>query len=122
MIVEMGKEYRLADGRKYRLFCVDGGRCYPVLGAYWDEGAQEWLSICHTSDGRYLRNEESSLDDLVSTVPRIKGEFWVVHFLGGPLCKTFQTQQEAQMWAGASKNVIAITHHTYDCEEGEGLK
>ena len=25
MIVEMGKEYRLANGTPYRLFCTDGG-------------------------------------------------------------------------------------------------
>ena len=117
MIVEMGKEYRLKNGDYYRLLCVDAGGTAPVVGlVYYNSGL---VTYRHRLNGTSSVNPDF---DLVEVKPRIKGEFWVVHFLGGPSCKTFQTQQEAQMWAGASKNVIAITHHTYDGEEGEGLK
>lgn len=125
MIVEMGKEYRLANGDAYRMLCTDGGGMTPIIGAYFELKRQVWIAIRHRQDGSHY--DDTALN-LVEVKPRIKGEFWVVHFLGGPSCKTLQTQQEAQMWArarmwaGASKNAIAITHHTYDCEEGEGLK
>lgn len=74
MIVEMGKEYRLASGALYRLFCVDGGGNYPVLGAYLDPRDNLWTHIAHKSNGSSNMSQDTY--DLVEMKPRIKGEFW----------------------------------------------
>lgn len=114
MIVEMGKEYRLASGALYRLFCVDGGGNYPVLGAYLDPRDNLWTHIAHKSNGSSNMSQDTY--DLVEVKPRIKGEFWVTHY--GDKSGLMYNNKPEKPVVGA----IAITHHTYDCEEGEGLK
>lgn len=114
MIVEMGKEYRLANGDAYRMLCTDGGGMTPIIGAYFELKRQVWIAIRHRQDGSHY--DDTALN-LVEVKPRIKGEFWVVHFDGGGFL-TYSEKPETSNRTG----VIAITHHTYDCEEGEGLK
>ena len=116
MIVEMGKEYRLANGAEYRLFCMDAGGDFPVLGARFVEDKNLWLQVSHQIDGKFERTQGDNAFDLVEVKPRIKGEFWVIHY--GDKSGLMYNNKPEKPVVGA----IAITHHTYDCEEGEGLK
>ena len=120
MIVEMGKKYRLASGALYRLFCVDGGGNYPVLGAYLDPRDNLWTHIAHKSNGSSNMSQDTY--DLVEVKPRIKGEFWVVHRANGHKNWCMDYDHAERLIGIWEDNVIAITHHTYDCEEGVGLK
>ena len=118
MIVEMGKEYRLASGALYRLFCVDGGGNYPVLGAYLDPRDNLWTHIAHKSNGSSNMSQDTY--DLVEVKPRIKGEFWLAHLSREHVVAL--TEYPCATHTVWNVEPIAITHHTYDCEEGEGLK
>ncbi len=118
MIVEVGKEYRLANGTPYRLFCTDGGGNCPVMGAYYNAVLKEWIQTSHYMNGS-IYNDGSGFD-LVEVKPRIKGEFWLAHLSREQVVAL--TEYPCATHTVWNVEPIAITHHTYDCEEGEGLK
>ena len=76
-MIEMGKEYRLANGDKYRLLATDGGGNYPVVGLI--EGRGEHGIIRHTADGRLYAGSSPSFSeyDLVEVKPKFRLERWV---------------------------------------------
>ena len=114
MIVEMGKEYRLANGNEFRLLCTDAGGQHPVVGLVIDGG--EWVTTRRRADGTSAINTKF---DLAEVKPRIKGEFWVVHYNDGDKCLI---TSDIDAGGYVQQGILAITYHTYDCEEGEGLK
>ena len=115
MIVEMGKEYRLANGNEFRLLCTDAGGNHPVVGLVIDGG--EWVTTRRRADGTSAINTNF---DLIEIKPRIKGEFWLAHLSREQVVAL--TEYPCATHTVWNVEPIAITHHTYDCEEGEGLK
>lgn len=120
MIVEMGKEYRLANGSDYRLFCTDAGGGLPVLGARYNKDTKNWVPVSHRADGQYHVDGTGHSYDLVEVKPRINGEFWLAHLSREQVVAL--TEYPCATHTVWNVEPIAITHHTYDCEEGEGLK
>ena len=113
MIVEMGKEYRIEGAEHYRLLAIDGGGECPVIGMVKFTGNDLWKITRHTISGSH---HGDAFGKLVEVKPRIKGEFWIAHYDDGSrLMLSDNTRCH-------DNGVVAITHHTYDCEEGEGLK
>ena len=119
MIVEMGKEYRIEGAEQYRLLAVDSGGECPVIGMVKFIGNDLWRLTRHTISGCSFGDGFGSL---VEVKPRIKGEFWVVHRANGHKNWCVDYDHAERLIGIWEDNVIAITHHTYDCEEGEGLK
>jgi len=115
MIVEMGKEYRLKNGDYYRLLCVDAGGTAPVVGLVYDISGL--VAYRHRLNGTSSVNPDF---DLVEVKPRIKGEFWLAHLSREHVVAL--TEYPCATHTVWNVEPIAITHHTYDCEEGEGLK
>jgi hypothetical protein len=50
MRVEMGKKYKLADGKDYVLLTTSMPSPYPVVGYYLDKRGIGW-NIVHTAEG-----------------------------------------------------------------------
>jgi hypothetical protein len=61
MKIEMGKKYRTRDGKKVRIYAVDGVGDYCVQGAYFGSpqyGPSGWYVINWKSDGKFVEHEE----------------------------------------------------------------
>jgi len=70
--VTMGKTYTTADGREVRVFALDGGSDYPVLGAIrHDNGC--WVSARWTVNGLFFNDSCNHPSSLVEAAPRIAG-------------------------------------------------
>lgn len=113
MIVEMGKEYRTEAGECARVIAMDGGGEFPVVALIGNDGEVKSVRFFK------INGKSASYNcGLVEVKPRIKGEFWVAHYDDGVRRHLYDGNPKCL----AKSGVIAITHHTYDCEEGEGLK
>lgn len=62
-MIDLNKKYQTRDGREVRLFMVDGGGEYPIVGAYKDGKADKWTPDNWASDGRWLTDHSDT--DLV---------------------------------------------------------
>jgi hypothetical protein len=70
----MDKQYRTRDGRKVRIYAVDGSSNLPIHGAIkFDNG---WKSSCWNPNGLHFTGC-SNLNDLIEVKPRIQREYWV---------------------------------------------
>ena len=69
--------------------------------------------------GAIMADDKIKVQLRVEIKTRIKGEFWLVHYDDGD-----KILVDGNLVVGdyIQDGVIAITHHTYDGEEGEGLK
>lgn len=82
MKIEVGKTYRTRDGRKVRIYAVDGDSGRPIHGATYSHG--EWYAACWTNDGRFYANE--CAEDIIGewTEPRPRLLAW--KHRNGTLC------------------------------------
>ena len=117
-MIEIGKEYRLANGWRYRLGIVDGGGDYPVKG--WFESPQtpnEWEAISHTANGKFEAGFANSRD-LVEVRPRKTREVWLNIYKDGSL-GVHATRDGAVVAGGSHPEARKLI--TIEYEVGEGL-
>lgn len=64
MTWEPGKEYRTRDGRRARVYALDGGGAHPMHGAVYNHGSGAWEPTSWMSCGGYLhaKNDISPRD------------------------------------------------------------
>ena len=67
-MIDMNKKYKTRDGRKVRIYAVDGGGDYPVHGAIKEEGV--WLFESWASDGQYSFCQGITDSDLIEKKPK----------------------------------------------------
>lgn len=65
LIIEVGKHYQTRDGRKARIYALDGCAPHVVHGAILDEEGWESYSGWMTS-GKYFGEDDSSPRDLIA--------------------------------------------------------
>jgi len=115
MIVEMGKEYVTESGKPARVIAMDGGGEFPIVALIGNDDAVKSVRFFK------INGKSASYNcDLVEVKPRIKGEFWLAHLSREQVVAL--TEYPCATHTVWNVEPIAITHHTYDCEEGEGLK
>lgn len=69
MTWEINKLYRTRDGRKARIYGLDGGGDYPILGALWEPETNMWRQERWRADGRcYVDTSET---DLIPPTPAV---------------------------------------------------
>jgi hypothetical protein len=118
-MIEIGKEYRLANGWEYRLCMTDASSGYPVRGFYKRHDGH-WAAIGHTADGK---TDEHGFN-LVEVRPRKTREVWVNIYpeKGRPVASVFgfATEELAHQIDGGhfleARKLITIEY-----EVGEGL-
>ena len=64
MKIEMDKQYTTRDGKKVKIFMLDGGGSQPVIGVISDDGLS-WQARCWNLEGLYKYNLDYSDNDLV---------------------------------------------------------
>jgi hypothetical protein len=64
MQIEVGKYYRTRDGRKARIYAVDGSGNAAIHGAVHHDG--KWSTACWLSDGYYYDAKVPQSLDLIS--------------------------------------------------------
>ena len=74
-MISLDKQYKTRDGREVRVFMVDGGGEWPILGAYKDQDA--WYCNEWTSKGTHNYTGTTNGYDLIEVVP--EKEVWLVH-------------------------------------------
>jgi len=115
-MIDINKTYRTRCGHQVRIYATDGAGCYPIHGAYCEDG--EWIVATWAIEGQNsLRNKETQFD-LIEVKPRIVREAWCNVYHAGEFL--YGTREEAD--SNASYNRIACVKITIDCEEGEGLE
>ena len=72
-MISLDKQYKTRDGCEARVFMLDAGGSYPVLGAIKASG-EMWSSCSWTSEGASVSGDERG-DDLIEVVP--EEELWV---------------------------------------------
>lgn len=123
MMIEIGKQYRTADGREARVFMIDeNDRLYPVLGAYRSKDGV-WFNAYWSMDGAPCGG--CKVPHLVEVKPRIQLKRWMVV---SKVKREFETcffrsidaAREYIMFRsdGAFKALVEID---VDVEEGHGL-
>ena len=113
-MIELGKQYRLANGREFRLYAVDGGDHYVVHGAYFHPNGH-WQPDRWTAEGKSRPMGEGF--DLVEVRPRHKRTVWINMYPGGGA--SMHLSRELADDYGFKRH--SCIEHTFDFEEGEGL-
>lgn len=72
-MISLDKQYKTRDGCEARVFMLDAGGSYPVLGAIKTSG-EIWSSYSWTSEGASVSGDERG-DDLIEVVP--EKDVWV---------------------------------------------
>ena len=125
MKIEMGKQYRLRDGREARVLMTDGGDWkFPIIAAYKDNDGL-WWPLHLTKEGRANPDKED-YRDLVEVKPRIQLERWMVvrrTVFGDVVTSTAPTKEMALELAkhNFKDDAIALVKVDIDVEEGHGL-
>ena len=114
MKIELGKNYRLADGRAWRTYAVDGGGDEPVHGAWQDENGI-WHNTQRRSDGS--ARVCNAVFDLVEVRPRHKRTVWINMYPGGGA--SLHLSRELADDYGFKRH--SCIEHTFDFAEGDGL-
>jgi len=76
MNIEVGKFYKTRDGRKARIYAVDGVKDFPIHGAVYT-GNDEWCGTIWRFGGRSRELVDSSMDLISEWVEPRSGSFWV---------------------------------------------
>jgi len=115
-MIDINKKYRTRDGKEVRIYAVDGGRNKNIVhGAMNDKG---WLSVTWTAEGKYLKFDMDSENDLVEVKPRIKQKMWV-NVYPDHCCGAYHEKRHADEMSAPHR--IGCVQVEIDCEEGEGL-
>jgi hypothetical protein len=114
-MISMDKTYRTRDGRKVRIYALDGGGMYTVQGAIKDPETCIWVLSRWNEQGRIGLSELSS--DLFEVKPRIQRTVWVNVYSNG--FAGWGDRKTAD--ANSSFTRLACVKIEIDCEEGEGL-
>ncbi len=118
-MISKEKQYRTRDGRKVRIYAVDGGGGMPVHGAILENGV--WLTERWSAGGEWAPQDcAASPYDLIEARPRIKREVWVNVYSCEMYC-TVAFDSRAAADSGARPQRIACVRLVIDCEEGDGL-
>ena len=115
MKIELGKEYRLANGMKFRLYAVNAGGNHPVHGAYLDDD-KEWKHQCWMADGK-LDKDEVAQFNLIEVRPRHKVTVWINFYTGN----LWFNLSRADADTSAASTRLACVEYTFDFAEGDGL-
>ena len=117
-MIEINKQYQLANGREFRLYAVDGGGLFPVQGAYLDPNGT-WQVQFWTSEGRFSGSYPDHKFNLVEIRPRHKRTVWINCYPDLQNGVAYVNKPEADMMR--SPNSIGCVECTFEFEEGEGL-
>jgi hypothetical protein len=112
-VIELGKQYKTMDGRKVRIYAVDGGGHKPIHGAIRE--GDEWVAASWLQGGVGAQH----INSLVEVKPRIKREVWVNVYKTATTYGIYKEKGTADL--NASNKRIACVKVIIDCEEGEGL-
>lgn len=119
MTIDPKKEYRTRDGRKVRIYAVDGkGPSSVVHGAV--NAGDGWVPLSWHADGRY--NTQTGMADLIEVPPRIKTKAWLNvyrHEDGFEFTEVWESKHAADSARGDA--CIACVEIDIDVEEGHGL-
>lgn len=121
MKIEIGKQYRTADGREVRIYAVDGLEGKRVHGAIFTPRVG-WEHRAWFPDGRM--HSTSSGCDLVEVKPRIKIKRWLAICETGDGLATpfFSSEENAKHYVDSYlHNAKALVEIDVDVEEGHGL-
>lgn len=114
MTIELGKQYRTRDGRKVRVYAVDGGGEFCVHGAILVDDT--WISMAWRGDGSWIGKDSSA--ELIEVKPRIKRKFWVNVYKHCVMGDTHIDRESADKY---DMHRIACVEIDIDVEEGHGL-
>ena len=119
-MIELGKEYQLEKGWKFRLYAVDAKGLYSVHGAYFDPITEIWM-VDHWSAHGQSRPFGHGFN-LVEVRPRHKRTVWLNFYGDGRIgiAGGFYTSVERAA-NNRSEGCIACIKHTFDFAEGDGL-
>jgi len=114
-MIDINKKYRTRDGKEVRIYAVDGGRNKNIVhGAMNDKG---WLSVTWTAEGKYLKFDMDSENDLIEVKPRIKETVWINIYDGYKSISHSEKVAEDRADCG----ILARLKVDIDVEEGHGL-
>lgn len=111
---EPGKEYKTRDGRKVRIYAVDGGGEYPIHGVYFN--GNKWQLTSWTRDGRISLTMCDSFADIMPPEPE-KVTVWLNIYPDGQI-QNHRSRENANR--NATSDRIACVPLTYF--KGEGLE
>ena len=114
-MIDINKKYRTRSGHEVRIYAIDGGRNKNIVhGAMNDKG---WLSVTWTAEGKYLKFDMDSENDLVEVKPRIKETAWINIYDG------YKSISHSEKVAKdrADCGIRARVKVDIDVEEGHGL-
>ena len=117
-MIELGKEYQLEKGWKFRLYAVDAKGLYSVHGAYFNPITEIWTVDCWSAHGQSRPFGEGF--NLVEVRPRHKRTVWINMYPDGEtlgFCHSSLKSAQGQRRASC----IATVEHTFDFAEGDGL-
>ena len=92
-MISLDKQYKTRDGREVRVFMVDGGGEWPILGAYKDQDA--WYCNEWTSKGTHNYAGTTNGYDLIEVVP--EKEVWLVHNTKSGSVATYHAEPSAKL-------------------------
>ena len=116
-MIDPKKQYTTRDGRKVRIYAVDGCNGHRIHGAIYNGEAHGWLHRAWFPNGRMHSYPTDC--DLIEVKPRIKREVWV-NVYPDPRDDIAHTCRELADFCHNKKR-IACVKLTIDVEEGEGL-
>lgn len=114
---KVGDKVRTCDGREARIFMVDGGGPFPIIGAIRAEHLGTWSATQWREDGCIPAGVERHPSNLVRVPKTQTVEFDLVLWPDGGL-------DAFPDWARLNSQYgkpFAVKHLTVTFEEGEGL-
>ena len=114
-MISMDKQYQTRDGRKVRIYAVDGGGPFPIHGAVYVEGS--WVNESWSSKGMYTTDQKDHEYDLIEVKPRIQRTVYLNIYKNF----TFSHNSRESAEDSKSKDRLACIKVDVDCEEGQGL-
>lgn len=120
-MIDINKKYRTRDGRKVRIYAVDGGWLnYAIHGAV--SSSQGWEPEWWLDDGRKSKLGGTDPLDLIEVKPEVKG--WINIYRAGKFLpenvSNVHPTKEIADQSAASEGRIACIPVTFT--EGEGLE
>ena len=114
-MISMDKKYRTRDGRKVRIYALDGGEDDTIHGAIFVRGreSERWISWTWNEDGRRVDFCDNN-SDLFEVKPRVKRTVWLSLYPND--VAWFSGEQYT-----LGPDCLARVKVEIDCEEGEGL-
>ena len=116
MKIEPGKFYKTRDGRKVRIYAVDGENAFPVHAALYEGG--NWFIHDYTLDGKF--DSTFSDSDLISEWPEeMERTYWINVYEDSSVMGCWSTKEYADHHAEEGR--IACVPVTIRFKAGDGI-